>query len=466
MQSPSTQERESFFAAQARHRSAARRWSLLAGCVVILLALAIGLLLAPLAWAVIGLLLDLVNLVLPTPNLLHHAFQWIDALTNEKTVTTSGDIVRLLAIAALPGAGLLGFAWWTLTRISADHHFELVRDRLGLRDPRRDDLEEIQLGNLVEEIAIAAGHTSPRLLLVDTPNCNIAVYGDGPDATLIVTRGVLDRLNRDQTQALVGQAIAALGNGDGALAGRMLRLIEMTGLLMLLSQAPLSAGARAALAPLLPWKRNGNSLDMLRHALGEPLQFDMNPDKDPSGKQTLTWRDWLRMPLMGSLIIGIIIVPVATMFLLAPLTSLIWRRRRLLADAVAVQFMRNPQALAEAYAALAEMPTRLDIGVPWLVNLFVLDAIVKAPMQMTSPYPSLARRIERLNAMGASIAPPATTPVNAMFWLLISPLLALLVVLVGALIYLGCFVSIALNMLFLGIPVGALHVLLRHIAGG
>ncbi|WP_440224636.1 M48 family metalloprotease [Dokdonella sp. MW10] len=463
MQAQTTSGRESFHAAQARHRAAARRWSLLAGAIVAALALTISLLFAPLAILAVGLFADFANLVTPTPNLLGEAFKAFEALTDGKA--SAAGITLGLAVAAIPGMLLLGAGWLTLARVSRGQHADVVGAALGWRAPRLGDLEEQQLRNLVDEMAIAAGLPPPRLMLIDDDSPNLAILGEGADAVIVATRGLLDRLPRAPTQALVGQAIAALGNGDGLLAARMLRLIEMCGLLMLLSQAPMSAKARALLAPLLPWRRGGDALDTLRHALGDPWNAGFPDDVGGKGAR-LTWKDWLRMPLMGSLLIGILLVPVTLLFLLAPLLGLVWRRRRLLADATAVQFTRDPQALAEACAALAPLDTTLPLKAPWLVNLFVLDVMGPGATRVASPYPTLARRIERLNGMGAAVEPPPTTPPNVLLSVLLSPLLALLVFLVGVLLVLGTWLSLALSMLFLGLPVGVLHLLLRHLGGG
>ena len=58
----------------------------------------------------------------------------------------------------------------------------LVR-ALGGRAPRAGDLEEHQLGNVVEEIAIAAGVKPPRVMLLDGPIANAALSAP-PTTTL------------------------------------------------------------------------------------------------------------------------------------------------------------------------------------------------------------------------------------------------------------------------------------------
>lgn len=462
-----SQQREDFFAAQARHRRAAQRWGYAASVIVALLVLVIALLLAPLAIVAIGLLLDLVNLVVPMPNLFG-AFVINDAPLDEAArAIAPARMAALLALVSVPGWGLLALAWWRLRQIATTHQRTTLRQALGLREPRADDREETQLRNVLEEMAIAAGRPPPTLYLLDQEHCNLGLIGDGGDAIVFVTRGVLDQLNRDQTQALVAQAVAALGNGDGRMGERMLRLIEMTGLLMLLSQAPTSASARRLLKPFFGLRGSrGDEEDIasLRRVLGDPWSVDED-ERARSNGGTLTWRDWLLIPLMGSVIVGVIIVPITVTFLLVPLLGLAWRRRRLLADAAAVQFTRNPQGLAEAYAALNGLSTRLQLKAPWLVNVFALNAMDHDPIGVISPYPSLPARMKRLNAQGANVPVPPKREIPFWGWLLICfvfvPLLALVAALLVVVVALGVFVSLALNSLFL-LPVAALlHALLR-----
>lgn len=458
----SGQARESFFAAQARHRAGARRWSLAAGAIVAVLALVIAMLLAPPAFVAIGLLLDVVNLAVPVPDLFGRAMAWTDRLEQDAGVPLA-EIVGVLALVALPGLALLALGWWRLGRIAARHQQAALQAELGLRTPRGDDLEEIQLRNLIEEMAIAAGRPPPTLYLLDHPHCNLGLIGDGDAAAVFVTRGVLDRLSRDQTQALVAQLIAALGNGDGRMAERMLRLTEMVGLFMLLSQAPMSALARGALRPLigLHGAREGeDAIAALRHVLSDPWSF-MDRTNRESRPDKPGWRDYALMPFMGSVMIGLLIVPIASICLLAPLLGLAWRRRRLLADATAVQLTRHPQALAEAYAALHALPTRFGPKAPWLVNLFALDVMATNTLRLVSPYPHLSERVKRLNAQGAQVPVPVDKRKPLWVWLVMAPVIAVVVSLLGVLVYLAAFLSIALNGLFLLLPAALLHALLR-----
>lgn len=454
-------ERESFLTAQARHRATARGWAGLLALVVAAIAVVISVLLAPLACVLIGLLLDLLNLLVPTPDLLTRAGHLLDAITDSHQPLSWSELSVVAALASLPVLLAMAVVWHRLGRIFDAGHDAALGTALGLRGWRTDDLEEQQLRNLTDEMALAAGRTPPVVRLMDSAACNIAILGEGDRSTLIVTRGVVDQLARAPTQALVGQAIAALGNGDGLLASRMLRLRAVTGFLMVLAQAPLSRMARMTLRPLfrLGRRREDDDLALLQRVLGDPWIINSQPDMPPAP----TWRNYVWLPLAGAVMVGILIVPVSTFFLLTPISAVLWRRRRLLADAMAVQYTRDPQALADACLSLAATPTGLGLRLPWLSDLFLLDSRPASTFGSMSAYPSIAQRVTRLNAMGAHAAVPATPGVPLWKWLIVPPLGTLLGLLAAAVTFLGIYVSTALNGMFLVLPTVLLHALLRQL---
>lgn len=458
--SPTGSVRESFLAAQARHRAAARRWAVAMAAVVFAVTLVVSLLLAPLAFALIGLLADLVNLVVPAPNPLGALVRMVRAADEPGHSLPVATIFGLGVLAALPGFAVLAGAGARLGRIAAARDFDTVHATLGSRDLRSDDLRETQLGNVVAEMAIAAQHAPPRVQVIDSDACNLGVLGEGSRAALVVTRGLLDRIDRAQLEAVVADAVAALGNGDGLLAARMLRLDMTIGLLALLAHAAMEKPARRVLWRVLRMRGDNVDPDALRHVLGEPVPETRAPDAAARASRS-TWRDWLMMPFIGSMLVGILIVPVCTLLLIAPLSGLMWRRRRLLADAMAVQFTRDPQALGEAWAAVAKLDTGLDLQRPWLGNLFVLDAGGAFNLSLGSPYPRLTTRVARLDAMGASVALPESRRWPVWLWALVLVLGAIVGGLLGLVVVLGAWLSLALNGLFLALPTFALHAALR-----
>lgn len=96
-------ERESFFHAIARHRSGAWRVTFVSRTVNAAAALIVAILMAPLFYGALALLLDLLNLAVPTPNLVPAIGRALDRALNAPQQMSPGDWIRLGGMAALPG---------------------------------------------------------------------------------------------------------------------------------------------------------------------------------------------------------------------------------------------------------------------------------------------------------------------------------------------------------------------------
>lgn len=98
---------------------------------------------------------------------------------------------------------------------------------------RSEDLQYRRLRNVVEEMAIASGVPMPRLYVLEhEAGINAFAAGWSPsDAAIGVTRGALDRLNRDELQAVVAHEFSHILNGDMRLNLRLIGVLF--GILML-----------------------------------------------------------------------------------------------------------------------------------------------------------------------------------------------------------------------------------------
>ena len=76
-------ERESFFAAIARHQRASWRVTLLAGACIAVLAFIVAVLMSPILYALAGLVLDLVNLAIPMPDLTRTMMRSLGAVVDQ-----------------------------------------------------------------------------------------------------------------------------------------------------------------------------------------------------------------------------------------------------------------------------------------------------------------------------------------------------------------------------------------------
>ncbi|MBB1472789.1 M48 family metallopeptidase [Luteimonas sp. MC1782] len=84
-----------------------------------------------------------------------------------------------------------------------------------------------RLRNVVEEIAIASGVPVPKLyVLEDEAAINAFAAGYSPsDAAIAVTRGALDRLNRDELQGVIAHEFSHVLNGDMRLNIRLIGVL-------------------------------------------------------------------------------------------------------------------------------------------------------------------------------------------------------------------------------------------------
>ena len=73
-----------------------------------------------------------------------------------------------------------------------------------------------RLYNVVEEMKIASGlKKMPDIYIIDDPALNAFSTGRDPDhASVAITSGLLDKLNRDELQGVIGHEIGHINNRD------------------------------------------------------------------------------------------------------------------------------------------------------------------------------------------------------------------------------------------------------------
>ena len=148
--------------------------------------------------------------------------------------STPGQTAALLVVASMATVGIIGLG--SLYRLaSLRGGGETVAQQLGgvpvpeqSRDPQLR-----RLRNVVEEIAIASGVPMPKLYVLEhEAGINAFAAGYAPsDAVIAVTRGALDRLNRDELQGVIAHEFSHILNGDMRLNIRLMGVLF--GILML-----------------------------------------------------------------------------------------------------------------------------------------------------------------------------------------------------------------------------------------
>lgn len=101
------------------------------------------------------------------------------------------------------------------------HKLMLTGSEYKLLDPEQGIMafEEKQVFNMIEEMAISAnlGYI-PKAYIMETDEMNAFAAGWNRDNALVgVTRGLINKLNRDETQAVVAHEIGHIVHGDSKL---------------------------------------------------------------------------------------------------------------------------------------------------------------------------------------------------------------------------------------------------------
>jgi Zn-dependent protease with chaperone function len=156
--------------------------------------------------------------------------------------------VPLLAMTALVALAVIGFG--SLYRLaSLRDGGEAVALQLGGVPVAEDttDLDLRRLRNVVEEIAIASGVPMPQLYVLEhESSINAFAAGYAPsDAAIAVTRGALDRLNRDELQGVIAHEFSHVLNGDMRLNIRLIGVLFGILMLALIGRKVLQHAGRA-----------------------------------------------------------------------------------------------------------------------------------------------------------------------------------------------------------------------------
>lgn len=224
-----------------------------------------------------------------------------------------------------------------------------------------------QLLNVVRELAIAAGIPMPRVYIIDDTAPNAFATGRDPQhASVAITTGLLDKLDREELQGVIGHELSHVGNLD-------IRFALLVGVLV---------GSIALLADLfLRWTYWGGARRSRDREGG-------------GGAQALV--------MILALILAILAPLFARMVQLA-----VSRQREYLADATSVALTRNPVGLERALAKIAGDQEVLEVANRATQHLYIVNPIKKFEERskgLFSTHPPILERINRLRALRG--APP------------------------------------------------------------
>jgi heat shock protein HtpX len=218
------------------------------------------------------------------------------------------------------------------------------------------------LFNVVEEMAIAAGLPMPKVYIIEDSAPNAFATGRDPDhASIAVTSGLLEKLDRDELQGVIAHEMSHVGNFD-------IRYAMLVGILV---------GTTVLISDFFLrglWFGGGRGGG--RGGGGGYLQLVM-------------------------IVIAILLAILAPLF--ARLLQLsISRQREYLADASAVQLTRNPKGLADALQKISGDREVLEAANRATAHLYIVNPVKrfeKRAKGLFSTHPPIEDRIEILRSM-------------------------------------------------------------------
>ncbi|MFV0438015.1 MAG: M48 family metallopeptidase [Desulfopila sp.] len=217
--------------------------------------------------------------------------------------TVGGHWQTFAGVSAAVGLVILAGTFYKMHALSAGG--DAVAMMLG-GEPVFADHEDFfyrRFVNVVEEMSLAAGIPMPQPYILAEGGINAFAAGlTRSDAVVVVTRGALQQLNREQLQGVVAHEFSHILNGDMRLNVRLVGILHGILLIGLIGRSMSWSGERSS--------RRGNGLVFLGFAC--------------------------------------MVIGYAGSFFGNMIKAAVSRQREFLADAAAVQFTRNPEGIGTA----------------------------------------------------------------------------------------------------------------------
>ena len=222
-----------------------------------------------------------------------------------------------------------------------------------------------QLINVVQELAIAANIPMPKVYVIDDTAPNAFATGRDPQhASVAITSGLLEKLDREELQGVIGHELSHVRNFD-------IRFAMIVGVLV---------GSIALLADFF-----------LRFTFWGGGRGSRDRDRDGGG-------NGLQVVFFVVAIVLSIVAPIVARFVQLAVN----RQREYLADASSVQLTRNPYGLERALAKISEDQEVLEVANRATQHMYFTNPIKKFEQRSSglfSTHPPTLDRINRLREL-------------------------------------------------------------------
>ena len=273
-------------------------------------------------------------------------------------------------VAATGAAVLLGGL------IAVGTYFQGDKLVLAASGARQVDAQSApQLMNVVQELAIAANVPMPNVYLIDDTAPNAFATGRDPEhASVAITTGLLEKLDREELQGVIGHELSHVRNLD-------IRFALIVGVMV---------GAIAILADFF-----------LRFTFWGGGRRGRDRDGG-GGAQAIIFFIAIALAILAPIIARFIQLAVS-------------RQREYLADASAVELTRNPYGLERALAKISGDTEVLEVANRGTQHMYFTNPIKKfeeRSSNLFSTHPAIVDRINRLRELTGEAplsAPEAAT---------------------------------------------------------
>ena len=260
---------------------------------------------------------------------------------------------QIATIVAVPVLLFALFGYYASTRVTLAIS--------GARPVTKAD--EPELYRTVENLCIGAGLPMPQVYVIEDGAPNAFATGRDPDhAAVVVTRGLLQKLDDQELQGVIAHELSHIGNYDIRV---MTIVVVLAGIIALLADLMLRFTIYGAGARRSNRGRSGGSAAIIIYAIA---------------------------------IVAIILTPIAAQFIRFALS----RQREYLADASGALLTRYPEGLARALEKISADPDPLEQANKATAHLYIVNPLHDHKSflnNLFATHPPIEKRIALLRAM-------------------------------------------------------------------
>ena len=228
-----------------------------------------------------------------------------------------------------------------------------------------DDTSAPQLMNVVREMAVAANVPMPAVYTIDDTAPNAFATGRDPaHASIAITTGLLEKLDREELQGVIGHEMSHVRNLD-------IRFSLVVGVMV---------GAIAILADFF-----------LRFTFWGGMSGRRSSSRDSGG-------NGLQAVILAVAIVLAILAPIISRFIQLAVS----RQREYLADASSVELTRDPYGLERALAKIGGDQEVLEVANRGTQHMYFTNPIKKFEARssgLMDTHPPILDRINRLRQL-------------------------------------------------------------------